>query len=231
MTVTPYGKHGPINFLIDTAASTSEIGTSYLDAGCIAVAVDTGQIQVYNGSTWVDSHDAAGISIADAGAYTAVTDVEAALQELYSHRPRADFLAADFDVDSGTTGATPTATGLALPVEASTSYAVEASLFATATTNGGIEISFTGPASATAVLHANIFQDTGNIVNDGEMDLTGAVNYIAAALSFDRIEIQGVLTVAATAGTFTILGAQDTGHADNTIIHAGSFLTLTRISA
>lgn len=156
----------------------------------------------------------------------AVTSYLTAAAELV---PTAAFLAADFDVDSGTTGATPTATGLAGPVLASRSYIVEATLYATATTNGGIEISFTGPAGATAVLQANIFQADGNIVNDGEMDLTGAVNYITAALSFDVISLTGVLTVATTAGQFTILGAQNTGHVDNTIIHAGSFLKLTPI--
>ena len=211
MTFESYKDSGPPTFHIDTAASTSELHADYLVAGTQAIALDTGRVQVYDGSAWVDP-----ITVLE-------TAVNADIQ-------RAAYLDADFDADSGTTGDTPTATDLAVSVSANTVYTVDAVLFATATTNGGIELSFTGPASATAVLQASIFQDTAVTVNDGEMDISGAVNYIAAALSFDRIILSGVLTVDATAGTFTILAAQDTEHADNTLIHAGSYLRLMPIS-
>lgn len=141
-----------------------------------------------------------------------------------------DVLTADFDVDSGTTGATPTATGLSVSVGASKTYLFEATLFATATTNGGIELSLSYPTDTTGVFHTAIHQDANNIVNDGENAIDGVVNYIAAALSFDRIDITGYIVTSTTAGTFGILGAQDTEHADNTIIHQGSYIKLTPVA-
>lgn len=157
-----------------------------------------------------------------------LTTLEAAVAALQALETLADYLAADFDVDSGTTGDTPTATGLSVTAAAGT-YILEAVLFCTATTNGGIELSLSAPAESSATWAGVIEQASDNVVNDGENDLTGALNYIAAALSFDAIRIYGRVTVA-SAGAVAILGAQDTAHADNTLIHEGSWLKLTPVN-
>ena len=116
------------------------------------------------------------------------------------------------------------------PVVANKKYLVEACVVVTQTANGGVELSWTGPAAATFVWGGLVVQGDNNIVQDNpgvENAITDALNYVAAALTVDPIFIQGILTVDATAGNLTLLAAQDTGHPDNTTIHAESWLRVT----
>lgn len=165
------------------------------------------------------------IDITDSAGWTSATEVESALAEAFSRLPLSDVLTVSFDADSGSTGDTPTATGLSIPVKASKTYLVEIWLTVTATTNGGVEVSFTAPGSSTFDYSALIFQADNVVAQRVNGAVANPINYIAAALSNDPILIKGVLTTD-SAGSFVVLGAQDTSHADNTLIEAGSSMTL-----
>ena len=180
--------------------------------------------------------EASEVDVADAGGYTSNVDVESVLQEILGRLPYTIEQSTDVVIDSNSSGggngegATPAATNLVVPVVASKKYLVEACVIVTQTSNGGVELSWTGPSGATMVWGGLIVQGDSNIVQDSagtENAIGDALNYIAAALNVDPIFIQGILTVDVTAGNLTLLAAQDTGHADNTTIHAESWLRVT----
>lgn len=86
MTFESYRDAGPPIFHIDTAASTSELHADYLMAGTLAIALDTGAMQVYNGSAWVEAGvaDAGAVVYDDPSGLTTATEVESALDELFA---------------------------------------------------------------------------------------------------------------------------------------------------
>lgn len=177
------------------------------------------------GITEADAVAASEIPLVDSGAWTSADDVEEVIAEVLSRLPITKVLTSDFDADDGTTGATPTATSLSLTVKANKTYIVRAVLVVTATTNGGIEVSFAAPGSSTFSYTALLNPADDVLVQRTAGGVANPINYIATALSSDPLLIEGVLTTD-SAGSFTIKGAQDTAHEDNTLIKAGSSLLL-----
>ena len=211
--------------LADDAVDSAEIADGAVDAVHLSAnSVDS--------DAYVDgSIDAAHLSAnsLDSAAY-----VDASIDpEHLAPTTRAfhDGIAGDVSI---TEDATPASTGLVLTglAAAAETHLIRAVVYVTATTNGGIELSFTAPANATFVWRAKVFQAADNVLTfpDGAPGAVGtALNYITAALAEDVIEIEGILTNVDTAGSFTILAAQDTSHVDATVVHAESFLVATRV--
>ena len=172
------------------------------------------------------AHAASAVSVADAGLYTATTEVEAALQEVYSRLPKGDTLAADFTAASD---ATPNATTLLVPLVASKVYAFELTAVISSTVNGGVRLSFSFPAGTTMEFTSVLFEADSTVLLQPGGDQTNEVNYLKA-LSEDLLLIKGRVNVSATAGNLTVNFAQDTSHIDTSTLHAESTLTIIPVS-
>jgi predicted secreted protein len=235
MTVTPYSDKGPLTFFIDTAASTSEIHSAYLQDGTYAVALDTGGIQVYNGTAWVTPL-ASAVNITDSGGYTSETTIEAALQELYTYRPLLSVLAADSaDIQNDTF----TDSGLVLTLPVAGTYHLEAVLPYTAAAAADIQFKFlVGTATVTGTVGvSDIFR-----WNAPSGDATAAAVPLMVATSWttaQAITTTGALAdanpavftghiVATVAGTVKIQFAQGTTNASNCHVGAGAHFKAQR---
>jgi len=190
-----------------------------------------GETDGYGARADIDSSaldlQAADMSIADAGGYTAQTTIEAALQEIYGRLP--------FTIDQGTdliidttvgVGTDLRATSLVAPVLASKRYEVRATLYLTGTANSGYKFGFTGPTDATLAWTSTIYDAADSTIISGEnaiADSEGAT----AAITFVKVEIHGLLIVSTTAGDLTVVAAQNVDHADDTVVHLESTLTVT----
>lgn len=180
---------------------------------------------------------AANVVVADDDSFYGAdpTTAEALFAQIFSYFPLVDVTTAAITIDSDSSaggngaGATPGATGLLVFPAASATYLVDIEAVVTSTTNGGIELSFTVPAGATFTWSGQVFDSSGAGVFFVGGSAASALNHIATALVTDPIRIKGVLTMSTTtSGGFAVLAAQDTGHADNTVVHVGSSLRLTR---
>jgi hypothetical protein len=174
--------------------------------------------------------DAADIDIADAGGYTAETTLEAALQEVYSRLPYTIDQHADLVIDTTVgDGSTLRATTLVAPVLASTKYAVEATVYVTATVNSGWKLGFTAPSGATLGWSILAFDVDNDFDQDGEQAI-GDSHGATAAVDFMEVRMSGLLIVDSTAGNLTVVAAQNADHADDTVIHLESWLRVTKVA-
>ncbi len=174
--------------------------------------------------------EASEVDVADAGGYTANTDVEAVLQEILGRLPYTIDQALDLTIDTTVgTGTDLRATSLVAPVLASTLYAVEAFLVLTGTANCGWKFGFTGPTSATMVWHAVEFTAAPAVAVSGEKAITESYGVTEAATAIPFL-VRGLLTVSTTAGNLTVVAAQNVDHADDTVVHAESFLKVTKVA-
>ncbi len=173
--------------------------------------------------------ESADVTIADVGGYTTATEVESAIQQLYG-RTRVDYQVDDLIIDTTVgDGSTLRDTSLVIPVLASGIYAVEATLFVTCTTNCGVKVGFTAPASATFAWAIQIFGADNVVDRDGEQAI-GDSHGNSAACTFDVVKVAGLLTVSATGGNLTLQAAQNADHADDTVIHGESFITAIKLN-
>ncbi len=173
--------------------------------------------------------ESADVTIADVGGYTTATEVETALQQLFG-RTLVDYQVDDQIIDTTVgDGSALRDTTLVIPVLASGIYAVEATLFVTATANSGVKVGFTAPAAATFAWALAIMTADNTFDRDGEQAI-GDSHGTTAAMTFDRVEIKGLLTVSATAGNLTLQAAQNADHADDTVIHGESFIKAIKLN-
>jgi|GEM_PF-3496176 len=139
----------------------------------------------------------------------------------------------DITVNNSTTPVT--ATGLALPVAANTTYEISGSLIYSASQAADIAFTWTYPAGCAM-----------NWIPDGiSTGSTSATNSIArqvraiteggsiggAAVGTKIFAFpKGMLITSSTAGTVQLMFAQNTLDATDTVLHAGSYLKLTRLA-
>lgn len=191
-------------------------------------------------TTWsVQTFGSLGVS--DFGIYNTITGVVAlrattsGLLTMPSFQRNASTAA--FDADDGSTGSTLTnitgLTGISLIAGATYKFRVVVPLV-TMTTGGGLKMAFKLTTATLTSINARVRQST-------DTDNTGAVStsfvtttdqavwFDQKAVVYTNNEIEGTLVVG-TAGTIAVQAAQNTAHADNTVIPAGAFAEFTRIS-
>jgi hypothetical protein len=174
--------------------------------------------------------EASEVDVADAGGYTATTDLESALQEIYSRLPYTIEQSADLIIDTTVgDGSELRATSLVAPVLASTKYAVEAVVFVTGTANSGWKLGFTAPSGATLGWNIIAFDADDSLDIDAEQGI-GDSHGATAAVTFMEVRMTGLLTVSTTAGNLTVVAAQNADHADDTVVHLESFLRVTKVA-
>lgn len=132
-------------------------------------------------------------------------------------------LAADFDVDSGTTGSTLTSlTGLSWTLVAGATYNFELEGPVTMTTNGGLSVAFKYTTLTLTSISVTSMQMTASAIavatSTTTTDQTKFIDQKATAYTY--IRMAGSLVVNA-GGTLAVQAAQNTSHADNTIISKG----------
>ncbi|MEU5938634.1 hypothetical protein ABZ807_05500 [Micromonospora sp. NPDC047548] len=120
---------------------------------------------------------------------------------------------------------------LAVPVLAGAVYAVDLAVAHTYDA-GGFKFSWSGPAGATMANWTAGWRTTsGTEVSGSFPTLTTVQPIVWSAGNINQpIWARGVLIVAATAGTFAFTWAQNTSHANPSIVRAGSVLRLERLA-
>ncbi|WP_073815053.1 hypothetical protein [Kitasatospora sp. CB01950] len=115
-------------------------------------------------------------------------------------------------------------------------YIVEGFLIYSADSNADIRIGFAGPTSAT--FSWNISGQDGSqtgstapIILDCQ-DITSTAYTLGGRGAGGKLvgKLDGLLTISATSGTFKCQWAQQTANAASTVMHAGSYIRLTRVA-
>lgn len=181
---------------------------------------------------------AAEINIADAGGYTSNTQVEAALQELYSYKPVFSTLTADSaDIQTDTL----TDSGLVVTLPVAGTYTIEALLFYTTAAAADIDFKF---VAGTATITATVGTSDIAVINAPGGDATAA--RVPTLIGTSWTTAQELATtgapadaspafykgkiVATVAGTVKIQFAQGTTDASNTHVGAGSYFMAQRVA-
>jgi hypothetical protein len=137
----------------------------------------------------------------------------------------------EFDADSGTTGDTLTdVVGMVVDVVPGT-YRYYMHLKMLSTANGGVKagLLFGTAAMLTSIANtARVFTATGVAVAN-TTTATDAALLTASTSAAISVVIEGTVVVA-LAGTLQLQAAQNVAHADNTVIHVGSFMQFQKIS-
>lgn len=138
---------------------------------------------------------------------------------------------ANFNVTSSTTLAD--VTGLSVNVTAGATYKFTAKLFATATTTEAVRAGIGGTCTATSVRYiGNVYSLTVSAFGNGVTTFQTSLGNTAANLSNVSaavITIDGTITVN-TAGTLTVMFAQNTSGASVSSVLANSTFELVRIA-
>lgn len=102
-------------------------------------------------------------------------------------------------------------------------------VYTSVSTTPGLRITFTGPASPTAVYFSGI--DTGNFSsNTGRKTSFGTVGTFSGMATSDSVEVNLTVINGANAGTVTLQWAQRVANAENTTLEAGSFMVATKLN-
>jgi hypothetical protein len=172
--------------------------------------------------------EASEVDVADAGGYTATTDLESAIQEIYSRLPYTIDQGSDLVIDTTVgDGSTLRTTSMVAPVLASTKYVVEAYLVLTGSANSGWKFSFDAPSAATMIWQATSFDAADSVLLSAEKAVGDSYGATAAA-AVQQFYVQGVLTVDTTAGNLSVFAAQNVDHADDFTVHEESWLRVTK---
>lgn len=144
------------------------------------------------------------------------------LRKTLKERQLVDVLASDYThTQSNTTLAD--VTGFSLPIEAGKTYIFTISLVGTGNASGGVKFGVTGP---TAVFV------TGQVQVDGVSTTASSLATIAGGADHAAVEIFATGTYKASAnGTLQVQAAQNTSHASDSKILAGSFIKLEEVLA
>lgn len=129
-------------------------------------------------------------------------------------------------------------TGLVLPVEASSFYALDGYIEYTSATGSDIKFCLIGPASAGGTWGAHgLAQAAAASTGDLEafaLDGIGSGNALglggAGVATSTWGHLKGLITTGATAGTLQLQFAQVASVATNTVVRAGSHLSLVKIA-
>lgn len=144
------------------------------------------------------------------------------LRKTLKERQLVDVLASDYThTQSNTTLAD--ITGFSLPIEAGKTYIFTISLVGTGNASGGVKFGVTGP---TAVFV------TGQVQVDGVSTTASSLATIAGEKTAAAVEIFATGTYKASAnGTFQVQAAQNSSHASDSKVLAGSFIKLEEVLA
>ncbi len=186
----------------------------------------------------VASQTAARTTLLDAAGYTATTEVESAIAELYTYKPRFSTLTAD---STDTQLNTPLiASGLSVTFPVTGTYEVEALLLYTTAAAADIQVKFSTTGTIAATVGTNdlafINAPGGDATAARVPTLFGTSWTTAASLlttgapaGASPAFIKGKLVVTAV-GALTIEFAQVTSDATNTHIDSGSYLKIQRVA-
>lgn len=133
---------------------------------------------------------------------------------------------AQVDVASSTTFTN--ITGLSVDVIAGATYAFEAYLPGTSTTNGGAKFAIGGTSTATSISYSGAQYNTTTL-NANSVTTTKGNAVGASTTVFTYAVLRGTIVVNA-AGTLTVQFAQNASHADTSSVYANGHFIVTRIA-
>jgi hypothetical protein len=119
---------------------------------------------------------------------------------------------------------------LTLPVEVSAVYAVIARLAVESPTTADFKWDWSIPAAATLNRYSYLISGTHGTLATATSTANMATNGSPGAGVGDALTLSGTLIMSSTAGSITLRWAQNTSDAGNTILLAGSSLTMVRIA-
>ena len=161
-------------------------------------------------------------------AISAGTDISAGL--LTSMLPMYAYKAADQSVVSSTTLVNDNALVLPLSV-ASAAYEFKCFLTYEGANNAGFMKWIWVPPSGTTMRYAAIFSNTSGVTTlAASTESTTLVGNTAGAGFLEEAIMKGTVLVSSTTGTLQLEWAQNASNATATIVHAQSYMKLTRIS-